>query len=855
MSKALQLSWLTKIRTKFASRTDTEHEQAILRLVISGILIGYIFLRLGGESSSPGLAEWRWPLSILYLLVASGIFAWILASPNINVPRRLFGAIADLGMSSYGMAVTEDVGSVIFGVYLFVTFGNGFRFGKPYLFFSQALSIVGFSLVLATNGYWKSHIVLGLGLLVSLVVLPLYVATLLTRITEARKRAEEASGAKSRFLAVMSHEMRTPLNGIIGMNDLLSSTELNEEQKDLANTMQNSAKVLLSLIENVLDIAKIEAGKLTTEVIDFDLHALVNNTAKILAPQAHAKKLQLNLQINPRAGYLLKGDPHQLRQVLINLVGNAIKFTEQGEVLLRVGIVQEDAKGIRLRFEVIDTGIGIPLDAQAIVFDSFTQADQSTTRRYGGTGLGTTISKQLVELMGGKIGLSSQVGKGSSFWFELPLLKQQVSNETAQKMFRLEHSHVLVLTHSDHDATIIGGYLTGWGARYRRASNLASALELIQQGEDHFDVAIIDATAIEDENEVASQINKRNKPGKRIALLLVNTQIALDVDTELSASGYSALLENASNKTLLFNAIHAAATVGDEQTSADVIPLTRRSSEQIRNTNRLRILVAEDNPTNQKVIYKILERAGHAVQVVENGEAALDALEQNAFDIVIVDMHMPIMGGVEVAKFYRFVDRKLPRMPFVMLTANATAEAMEECNQAGIDAFLTKPVESRDLLATIVRLTGGERCIADAEPTSSPWLHGSTERLNPPGPRSDLLNLVTLRDLERLGNDGRFLAGLINGFLVDSEALMKKMQIALNDEEYEQFKDLAHGLKGSAGSVGATALFEVNSKVLNVSHKDCAREGPRLLAEINSIFGETRLALNDYLERGEKAAI
>ena len=173
MSKALQLSWLTKIRTKFASRTDTEHEQAMLRLIISGILIGYIFLRLSGESSSPGLAEWRWPLSILYLLVASGIFAWILASPNINVPRRLFGAIADIGMSSYGMAVTGDVGTVIFGVYLFVTFGNGFRFGKPYLFFSQALSIVGFSLVLATNGYWKSHIVLGLGLLASLVVLPL----------------------------------------------------------------------------------------------------------------------------------------------------------------------------------------------------------------------------------------------------------------------------------------------------------------------------------------------------------------------------------------------------------------------------------------------------------------------------------------------------------------------------------------------------------------------------------------------------------------------------------------------------------------------------------------------------------
>ncbi len=854
MSKALLLPWLKRIKAQLSSRPDSEHEQAILRLSISAVLIGYIFLRLGGESTPSGLAGWRWPLSSLYLFLATGIFAWILIRPGINIPRRLLGAVADIGMSSYGMAVTGDIGTVVFGVYLFVTFGNGFRYGKPYLFFSQALSIAGFMFVMATNEYWKSHVNMGIGLLISLVILPLYVSTLLTRITEARKRAEDASNAKSRFLAVMSHEMRTPLNGIIGVNSLLATTKLDEEQRDLANTMHNSAKVLLSLIENVLDISKIEAGKLTTEMIDFDLHALANSTTKILQPQAHAKGLLLNLQIHPRVSYLLRGDPHHLRQVIINLVGNAIKFTQYGEVLLRVGVVNENLDEIRLRFEVIDTGIGIAFDAHARIFDSFTQADQSTTRRYGGTGLGATISKQLVELMGGNIGLSSIEGKGSTFWFELPLTKQKVSIEVAEKMFRLDHSRVLILSGSDHDAALIGGHLTGWGATHVRAKNLAGALELIGHGDRSFDVAIVDASSIVDENEVAQQIISRNKLSRRIALLLINAQISLRNAHRSNLSAYSALLENATDKSLLFNAIHAAANLGDAQATADVIPLARKHAEQVQSKQRLRILVADDNATNQKVLQKLLERAGHLTHIVENGEEALDALEQSEFDIAVVDMHMPIMGGVEVAKFYRFVDRKLPRMPFIILTANATAEAMEECRQAGIDAFLTKPVENHNLLATIEKLTSGEKTTYAIERTdvSSPR---ANEKIDLSQPKANVLNLVTLRELEQLGNDGRFLESLINGFIFDSEALVGKMKIALGIAQYEEFKDLAHGLKGSAGSIGAVALFEASSQVLALSHQELDGEGAAILANIVALFSATRLALNDYLDRGKEAAI
>ncbi len=855
MLNALQPPWLRKFKARISSRADTEHEQAILRLIISSVIIGYIFSQLGAEVNPAGVAGWRWWLSSGYLLLSGLIFAWIVVDPRINVARRLIGVVADMAMSSYGMLVTGDVGTVVFGVYLFVTFGNGFRYGKPYLFFSQALSIIGFSLVLGLNPYWSTHLPMGIGLLLSLIVLPLYVSTLLTRITEARKRAEEANQAKSRFLAVMSHEMRTPLNGIIGMNSLLSTSEMNEEQKDLVGTMHNSAKVLLSLIENVLDISKIEAGKLVTEIIDFDLHVLVNGTVKILAPQAEAKKLQLNLQVSPQASYLLRGDPHHLRQVLINLIGNAIKFTERGEVLLRIGVFHETAETLGLRFEIIDTGIGIPLEAQARIFDSFTQADQSTTRRYGGSGLGTTISKQLVELMGGRIGVSSQYGKGSNFWFELSLAKQSGALLSAEEIFRLNRSRVLVLTRSQKDAEILCGYLAGWGARFNWASDVSQALAHLNQVDNRanqFDVVLIDRGSIEDESETAHQIKQAIRFNKRTALLLINAQLSRKLETELLVSGYSALLEGTNNKTLLFNALHAAGAGEDDQPSADVIQLTPKYVEQARSVQRIKILVAEDNLTNQKVISKILERAGHSVQLAENGEEALDILENNEFDLAIVDMHMPIMGGVEVAKFYRFINRKLPRMPFVMLTANATAEAMEECKQAGIEAFLSKPVEIRELLATIARLTGLEKPEQEINPLAAPQsaLAVGVSAIG----TSNLLNVGTLRELEQLGNGSHFLTGLVNGFLVDSEVLIKQMRSALQAQHYEQFKDLAHGLKGSAGSIGATALFEVNSNVLHLSHRELQNTGTTILAEIQAVFDATKLALDQFLERARAAA-
>jgi two-component system sensor histidine kinase RpfC len=370
------------------------------------------------------------------------------------------------------MLMTGETGALFYGIYIWVVVGNGIRYGTRALIRSHVLSVIGFTGVILTNDFWSAHRTTSVGLLLTLILIPIYTLKFLERLNQDVTHAEEASKAKSHFLAHMSHELRTPLNGVIGASDLILGTPLNAEQKDLVQTLRNSGQMLLKLIENVLDFSKIESGKLVAETVDFDLHGLINGIMDMFASQAEQKGLRLHTQFSAETLFLLRGDSLHLRQIIINLVGNAIKFTKKGMVELRVSTLNQDETTSHLRFEVIDTGIGIAQESQQAIFESFTQADAAITRKYGGTGLGTTIAKQLVQFMGGQIGLTSEVDIGSVFWFELPFEKQP-PNHILDAMPTLSHVHAIGVGMNTEERTAIANHLAMWGGRFDHAASLA----------------------------------------------------------------------------------------------------------------------------------------------------------------------------------------------------------------------------------------------------------------------------------------------------------------------------------------------------------------------------------------------
>jgi two-component system, sensor histidine kinase RpfC len=828
---------IARLRRQLAARPDTEHEQAIVRLVLGTIILCYLLVGAAVQQFEPTVL-----VMAAYLGIAVIIFSRILASPGVSAARRVFATVVDVGTLTWLMAFIGERAAPLFLIYLWVTLANGFRFGAIYLLVSLVLSVLGFGVVLHSSAFWQQHLAIGYGLLIGFILLSLYVRSLVTKLFDALARAEAANQAKRRFISVVSHEMRTPLNAIIGMADLLRDTSLTREQADMLQTLRSSSRVMLALVEDVLDFSKIEAGKLVLEKTDFDLHALVNSTCRILAAQAAGKGLEFVVSIMPEVPPAVRGDPHHLRQVLINLVGNAVKFTERGSVAVHVSAQGETEASLRLKFSIRDTGTGIAPEAQARIFESFTQADQSTTRRFGGTGLGTTIAKQLVALMGGTIGLESAVGLGSTFWFEIQLEKQ--ADRLGVGTGELAGARVLLVGFPPPEREPLAQALVGWGATpvavgsiEEGVARLIAEISLAKP----YHSAVMYGSA---EMLKLAERFRRTAPDPAPPIVLALPPQAQVRRSDALAAGFGAVLELPVDKRLLFNVLHSVSAQEVQEGVVRLQDYARRGS----GARKLRVLVADDNATNREVIGRILERGGHSVVLVNDGEQALDALDQERPDVVFLDRNMPGMGGMEALQAIRLIDRGRQRLPVAMLSADVTPEVKREALEAGFDAFFAKPIEAFRLLQEVQALA------ANAGHEAQRPQPAATVRATEPVEAASVVNAETLSHLEQLSSTGSFVEKLVGVFLSDNGALLQRAEQALAARNYQEFRAVLHAMKGSSASMGTDRLTAVCGTFGRLSNSEMRLQAPALMRTLSEELGMARGELERYLVERRRSA-
>lgn len=815
--------YVRRFRLKRSDALGREQGQALVRLFVSSGVVAYLLTSHIPLDLSNGLPGWLL-FSTSFLGFSAAVAYLALRDKGPSRFRRIVTNVADIGAISYLMIATEQVGAPLSVLYLWVTLGNGFRFGLPALVVSALLSVAGFSAVFMLSPFWQTHPMFALGVVISLILLPVYVSHLIRQITQARERAEEASAAKSRFLARMSHELRTPLNGIVGTTQLLlAGKRLGREERSLLEVINDSVAVSLRQIDNVLDFSRIEAGKLSLEQVDFDLHELVNNAARMVRFAASDKSLRLVVRIDPATPFSLVGDPHHLREILLNLLSNAIKFTNEGYVALEVKLRAVAPERLVLRFEVHDTGIGIAPEALERVFDSFTQEDTSTTRRYGGTGLGTTIAKQLAELMGGRIGVSSIKGKGTVFWCELPF--RGASGVPAPDR-PPDGARVIFLAQTDDRTETISSILEPAGIsllRVRNHDEAAAALaRSIRLGNPLLGILL---DGVDPENGDTRGLSEKTLAAQVPLILLTDRILPEELQRE---AGIFAALPATPSFPLLWNALRASPAFRAERDRA-VIQVEPWAWNARGNACR-RALIADDNRTNLLILQKMLERANYEVDSVQDGEQALERLATGRYKVAVIDMHMPGMDGVDLIRQYRFLNPR-SSLPIVVLTANATMEAKTECADAGADAYLTKPVSADLLLSTVDRLVDDHEVtdLNKRRPASSPGA---------PKASPDVLDLDLLSELDRMYVDPAAFRQVVESFETDGYRLLLQMRSASGARNHAGFCEALHALKGNAANMGALRLADVCQRAEGVGFVEFRQESGGLLAEVEACFLE-----------------
>lgn len=817
------------LRRRLSSRPDSEHEMMLNRLAIVTIALGYLWIAsfYGSEEAADAFGKGIM-LCGGYAICSLALLVHIIVRPAISHVRRSLALVLDMVVLSGGMHLGDSAFALGYPIYLWIIFGNGFRFGVQYLAASALAAVIGFSVVIMTTPIWLRDIDLSFGLMAGLIVLPAYVAALIRKLSEAKRQAEEASKVKSMFLASVSHELRTPLNAIITLSDLLEPVQSKREPREMVQTIATSGRSLLKMINSILDLSRIEAGASAPTAQDFGLHELLAQVRRVLGVQASAKGLELGVWIGPGVPCRINGVEQDLEEILINLIGNAIKFTKHGGVWVAVEKV-----GDGLEFRVRDTGIGIEQDAQNRIFESFVQADSSIIDRFGGTGLGLSIVKQLVLRNGGTITVDSEPGEGSTFRFsfaageaesESSSMPAEWSAIVVTRNLRLEAQFRL------HDVGV---------TRLATLEQLPAEIKRWSDSESKPVVIIdLDTTAA---HELAS-IQRRS------AAVFTDTLVGVfssgnDFPAEVTSFPFVVALSEPLGANILDGFGALSRPFGRSQEADTVYDICARP---------LSILAAEDNVTNQKVLLKLLERDGHEVQIVDNGEKAVEALAKAEYDLVLMDINMPVMNGLDATKLHRFASLGRARTPIYALTADVTPDTRQACAEAGMDGCLHKPIEQQELQTVLMSISGRRSVVAA--------LGAAAMTSDAPEPVARLedkpLDLdqipsadpATMASLHQLGGVD-FVADLVAQFTTDALGQIDLLRRAVEQVDSAAFRDVAHSLRSSAANVGARRMFAVCLDWRNISTEAVASEGDQLVRRILAELEIAQVDMAQWLEQ------